>query len=57
MALRNEDGLLPTTRSRRGRYAVIADPQGAAFAVFGGEPTHEGRTDERGRAVERKLAG
>jgi uncharacterized protein len=29
--------LLPTTQSRRGRYAVIADPQGAAFAVFEGE--------------------
>jgi len=30
-------GLLATTESRRGRYAVIADPQGAAFAVFEGE--------------------
>jgi predicted enzyme related to lactoylglutathione lyase len=30
-------GLLPTTESHRGRYAVIADPQGAAFAVFEGE--------------------
>ena len=29
--------LLPTTESRRGRYAVIADPQGAPFAVFEGE--------------------
>jgi predicted enzyme related to lactoylglutathione lyase len=30
-------GLLATTESPRGRYAVIADPQGAAFAVFEGE--------------------
>jgi predicted enzyme related to lactoylglutathione lyase len=30
-------GLLPTTASRLGRYAVIADPQGAALAVFEGE--------------------
>jgi uncharacterized protein len=29
--------LLPTTESRRGHCAVIADPQGAAFAVFEGE--------------------
>jgi uncharacterized protein len=31
--------LAPTTEGRRGRWAVIADPQGAAFAVF------EGQTD------------
>jgi predicted enzyme related to lactoylglutathione lyase len=31
--------LLPITQSPRGRYAVIADPQGAPFAV------HEGQTD------------
>jgi uncharacterized protein len=30
-------GLLPTTYSHLGRYAMIADPQGAAFAVFEGE--------------------
>jgi predicted enzyme related to lactoylglutathione lyase len=30
-------GLLPTAEWPRGRYAVIADPQGAAFAVFEGE--------------------
>jgi predicted enzyme related to lactoylglutathione lyase len=30
-------GLMPTADSPRGRYAVIADPQGAAFAVFEGE--------------------
>jgi predicted enzyme related to lactoylglutathione lyase len=30
-------GLLETTESPRGRYAMIADPQGAAFAVFEGE--------------------
>jgi hypothetical protein len=30
-------GLLPTADWRRGRYAVLADPQGAAFAVFEGE--------------------
>jgi len=30
-------GLLATTESPRGRYAMIADPQGAAFAVFEGE--------------------
>jgi predicted enzyme related to lactoylglutathione lyase len=30
-------GLLPTTEGHRGRYAVIADPQGAAFALFEGE--------------------
>jgi uncharacterized protein len=29
--------LLPTTTFRAGRAAVIADPQGAAFAVFAGE--------------------
>ena len=29
--------LLPTTEAHRGRFAVIADPQGAAFAVFEGE--------------------
>jgi predicted enzyme related to lactoylglutathione lyase len=29
--------LLPTTEGHRGRYAVIADPQSAAFAVFEGE--------------------
>jgi uncharacterized protein len=29
--------LLPTTNSRLGRYAVFADPQGAAFAVFEGD--------------------
>jgi uncharacterized protein len=29
--------LLPTAERPRGRYAVIADPQGAAFAVFEGE--------------------
>jgi uncharacterized protein len=29
--------LLPTTEIRTGRLAVIADPQGAAFAVFEGE--------------------
>jgi uncharacterized protein len=29
--------LVPTAESPRGRYAVIADPQGAAFAVFEGE--------------------
>jgi predicted enzyme related to lactoylglutathione lyase len=29
--------LLPTTEIHRGRFAVIADPQGAAFAVFEGE--------------------
>jgi len=29
--------LLPTTRIGIGRFAVIADPQGAAFAVFEGE--------------------
>jgi predicted enzyme related to lactoylglutathione lyase len=29
--------LAPTAESPRGRYAVIADPQGAAFAVFEGE--------------------
>jgi predicted enzyme related to lactoylglutathione lyase len=28
---------LPTTETRTGRFAVIADPQGAAFAVFEGE--------------------
>jgi predicted enzyme related to lactoylglutathione lyase len=28
---------VPTTEIRIGRFAVIADPQGAAFAVFGGE--------------------
>ena len=31
--------LLPITQSPRGRYAVIADPQGAPFAVY------EGQTD------------
>jgi predicted enzyme related to lactoylglutathione lyase len=31
--------LAPTTEGRLGRWAVIADPQGAAFAVF------EGQTD------------
>jgi uncharacterized protein len=30
-------GLLPTADWPRGRYAVMADPQGAAFAVFEGE--------------------
>jgi uncharacterized protein len=30
-------GLLPTISLSRGRFAVIADPQGAAFAVFEGE--------------------
>jgi uncharacterized protein len=30
-------GLRATTESPRGRYAVIADPQNAAFAVFEGE--------------------
>jgi uncharacterized protein len=30
-------GLLPTADWRRGRYAVIADPQGAAFAVLEAE--------------------
>jgi predicted enzyme related to lactoylglutathione lyase len=30
-------GLLPTADWPRGRYAVIADPQGAAFGVFEGE--------------------
>jgi predicted enzyme related to lactoylglutathione lyase len=30
-------GLLPTTNIRIGRFAVIADPQGAAFGVFEGE--------------------
>ena len=30
-------GLRPTADWRRGRYAVIADRQGAAFAVFEGE--------------------
>jgi uncharacterized protein len=30
-------GLRATTESPRGRYAVIADPQGAAFAIFEGE--------------------
>jgi predicted enzyme related to lactoylglutathione lyase len=30
-------GLLPTADWRRGRYAVITDSQGAAFAVFEGE--------------------
>jgi predicted enzyme related to lactoylglutathione lyase len=30
-------GLLPTADWPRGRYAVITDPQGAAFAVFEGE--------------------
>jgi predicted enzyme related to lactoylglutathione lyase len=30
-------GLLPTTEGHRGRHAMIADPQGAAFAVFEGE--------------------
>ena len=30
-------GLLPTADCRRGQSAVIADPQGAAFAVFDGE--------------------
>jgi uncharacterized protein len=29
--------LLPASESRGGRFAVIADPQGAAFAVFEGE--------------------
>jgi predicted enzyme related to lactoylglutathione lyase len=29
--------LTPTTETPRGRFAVIADPQGAAFAVFEGE--------------------
>jgi predicted enzyme related to lactoylglutathione lyase len=29
--------LVPTKQSRRGRHAVISDPQGAAFAVFEGE--------------------
>jgi uncharacterized protein len=29
--------LAPTTETPRGRFAVIADPQGAAFAVFEGE--------------------
>jgi uncharacterized protein len=29
--------LVPTTGVRTGRFAVIADPQGAAFAVFEGE--------------------
>jgi predicted enzyme related to lactoylglutathione lyase len=29
--------LVPTTRGHTGRFAVIADPQGAAFAVFEGE--------------------
>jgi predicted enzyme related to lactoylglutathione lyase len=29
--------LLPTTEAHRGRFAVIAGPQGAAFAVFEGE--------------------
>ena len=31
--------LLPTTEIHRGRFAVIADPQGAAFAVFEGKTT------------------
>jgi len=30
-------GLVATTESLRGRYAVVADPQNAAFAVFEGE--------------------
>jgi predicted enzyme related to lactoylglutathione lyase len=29
--------LAPTTEGRLGRWALIADPQGAAFAVFEGE--------------------
>ena len=29
--------LVPTTGVQTGRFAVIADPQGAAFAVFEGE--------------------
>ena len=29
--------LLPITQSLRGRYAVIADPQGAPFAVYEGQ--------------------
>jgi hypothetical protein len=28
---------VPTTEVHIGRFAVIADPQGAAFAVFEGE--------------------
>jgi predicted enzyme related to lactoylglutathione lyase len=28
---------MPTTKTHVGRFAVLADPQGAAFAVFEGE--------------------
>jgi predicted enzyme related to lactoylglutathione lyase len=30
-------GLVSTTEIHAGRFAVISDPQGAAFAVFEGE--------------------
>jgi predicted enzyme related to lactoylglutathione lyase len=32
--------LMPTTKTHVGRFAVVADPQGAAFAVFEGETDH-----------------
>ena len=49
--------LLATT-NHIGRFAVIADPQGAAFAAFEGEPTPKpGSTDRRGWLARNGAAG